>query len=433
MLRPMWSTSLFLLSWTFWGGGVLGPPPAPGSTLWARGITRHKAPWTAKLPPAPSRLMLLELEGHGPFADLDLSVAGSKAPRTATSHLARELLLVRTPQRTGLRLKVFPGGARPGQFRLGLTPLAPRRALLRGATARAKLGGKTRVHLYTLSVLQSSRLRVRLTRESGKGDVDLLVFDPSLDLVELGATRPTFEEASLTVRANRVWRVVVVSRGGPASYRLQVERAPAAPGPLEGFLRKLAKTPNQAKAVRALRRNPDFVRIKSYLERYPSGVPLRLRVVPGLMAHGVERFGTYSQGTLTINPTIPGHKQNVQELVDTLLHELVHAILALPRAGGFPLAPDVLDSSHDPRLRGSAGTPLRRGRLAKPLAAYLDTNYGPSASNPHEDYTDINAGAQRLIIKVVRHNMARTGLGSKTLVFANERARQRRLGTASAK
>jgi hypothetical protein len=171
--------------------------------------------------------------------------------------------------------------------------------------------------------------------------------------------------------------------------------------------------------IEALRKSPDFQRMRDYLERYPGGIPLRLLVIPGLKAHGVERFGTYSRGTLAINPTIAAHQTNPQELVDTLVHEIVHAILSLPRAEGYPLAADVLDSSHDARLRGLGGAPLKLGAHPEPYATYLDSEYGPSASNPEVDYTDINAGAQRLIVKVIRHNLARTRQGKKTLVFKN--------------
>ena len=142
-------------------------------------------------------------------------------------------------------------------------------------------------------------------------------------------------------------------------------------------------------------------------------------MVPGLVAHGVERYGTYSQGTLTINPTIAEHRNNPQELVDTLLHELIHALLALPRAEGFPLGPEVLDSSHDPHLRGAVGSPLRRSRIPLAVVRYLEQHYGPSASNPSEDFTDINGGAQRMIVKVIRDLLARSQVGRETLVFRN--------------
>ena len=64
-----------------------------------------------------------------------------------------------------------------------------------------------------------------------------------------------------------------------------------------------------------------------------------------------------------------------------------------------------------------------------PFHFVLDLEYGPSASDPRGTYSDVNAGAQRLIVKVVEHDLARTGLGRTTIVFENvatRRARQQR-------
>ncbi len=47
------------------------------------------------------------------------------------------------------------------------------------------------------------------------------------------------------------------------------------------------------------------------------------------------------------------------------------------------------------------------------------------AQEPERDYSDVNAGAQRLIVKVVLDNLDRTGLGRETLVFKNHQERQR--------
>ena len=76
-------------------------------------------------------------------------------------------------------------------------------------------------------------------------------------------------------------------------------------------------------------------------------------------------------------------------------------------------------------------TALRRGRLPEAQTKHLEANYGPSASNPLEDYTDINAGAQRLIIKVVRDNLRRSRVGKPTLVFRNLADRIKRKAQAS--
>ena len=80
---------------------------------------------------------------------------------------------------------------------------------------------------------------------------------------------------------------------------------------------------------------------------------------------------------------------------------------------------DVLDAAHDQRLGRYRGWRLARGRFPEEFETYLADSYGPSASNPEQDYIDINAGAQRLIVKVVRDLIARAGVGRETLVFRN--------------
>jgi len=422
-----------------WWAGIVGPLPAPGSTLEARGTATPKAAWQVELsPPRPGWLLLrlgLQKPHTSPdgYPDLDLRV-GDHPEWRASSHQSRERLLIPVGNPPGrLRVTVDSGNGHPGAFRLGVTPLVSAGTLVPGAQVRGTLDTTTRCRLYELSVLQPTRIALRL--DPAAGDADLLVFDRHGRPLALCERPRGRKRASLELTPSEPARVVIVARTPQASYGLQVAIGPTKPGPLERFLIDLARTPAQARAVHALERNADFIRIRAYLEHYPGGVPLQLRVLPGLTAHGVERFGTYSQGMLTINPTIKGHRENPQELIDTLLHELVHALLALPRVEGFPLGADVLDSSHDPVLKGAVGAPLRRGHLPEPQASHLERNYGPSASNPTEDYTDINAGAQRLIIKVVRDDLRRSHVGKPTLVFANMAARLRhhRAGRSSAK
>lgn len=330
----------------------------------------------------------------------------------AASHLARELLLVRGPARVRLRVEAPAGAA----FRLTLTasPAQPP-ALVRDQTL--VVGGARR---SVLLCAPSRSALVSVERYSGLADLDLAGFDDALCLSRLSETAPGREQLRI---GPDVRHVLLVARG-PRSVATVTLRRATPPGAMTRFLERLPQTEPQRLAIAALRQHPDFLRILSYLESYPGGMPLELRVVPGLRAHGVERFGTFCQGVLTVNPDKVEHRRNPQELVDTLLHELLHALLAMPRAGGFPLSPEVLDASHDPLLRGTLTSPLRRTRLPATIARYLDAHYGPSASNPEEDFSDINAGAQRLLVKVIRENLRRTGAGSETLVFQNVRARE---------
>ncbi|MCO5172445.1 MAG: hypothetical protein M9894_39610 [Planctomycetes bacterium] len=416
-----------------------------GRTLWVTGALEAGAPWELEVrPSADGALVWVELDGPDDVAGLDLDLivepmAGDGERRRSTSHLADEALLVRADG--PLLVRVVGGGA--ARFRLGLTPVEvsgaldqpgrPLRGVLDGAGGLDAPVG--RVHLVELGPLAWEAARLHARRTEGAGDLDLLVADARLDLVALALTDGPDERVQPPAAApgdpgGAARYALLVARGGPLAYELRLETPPpgqkAFPGSRLGrFLDELATTPEQRLALEALRRTPDFLRIRSYVDDYPGGLPLRLRAVPGLRSGGVERFGTYSRGTLTINPTIPAHQENVQELLDTLLHELVHALLDLPRGPRYPLAADVLDAAHDPRLRDLDRLPIRRGGVAPALQGYLDDHYGPSASDPARDYSDINSGAQRLIVKVIEETHRRTGLGRETIVFDSVRARVR--------
>jgi hypothetical protein len=357
----------------------------------------------------PEGLVALQLKADA--EDADLEVQPPRGPvKIAASHLPRERLLVRGPGRFRIRVR---GPAR-ARFRLVLTATGEAGLLRQGTQLR--VGGQRDGVLLRAPKRTSEVVALRTL---GEGDLDLAAFDAQLNLVRLAESEPDRER--LRSGSDVAWVLVSVA-GSVSRVDLRLRR-PQPPRELETFLERLPRTPEQRRAIAALRRNPDFLRVSAYLEGYPGGVPLALRVVPGLKAHGVERFGTYSQGVLTINPTKKEHRDNPQELVDTLMHELLHALMAMPRADGFPLAADVLDATHDPVLRETLTSPLRRSRLPATIARYLDAHYGPSASNPSQDFTDINAGAQRFLVKVIRDNLRRARCGRETLVFENVRAR----------
>lgn len=415
-----------------------------GRTVWIAGEVAAGEAWEVEVrPPAAGTLVWVELDGPDGVAGLDLDLvvepaAGDGERRRASGHSADEALLVRADG--PLLVRVAGGAAR---FRLGLTALEVTGALERpGAPLRGVLDGAGgldapvgRAHLVALGPLAWEAARLHARRTEGTGDVDLLVADARLDLVALALTDGPDERCQPPAAApgdpgGAPRYALLLAREGPLSYELRLEAPPAGqkafPGSRLGrFVDELGATPEQRTALEALRRTPDFLRIRSYVDDYPGGLPLRLRAVPGLRSGGVERFGTYSRGTLTINPTIPAHRENVQELLDTLLHELVHALLDLPRGPRFPLGVDVLDAAHDPRLRDLDRLPIRREGVGGPLRRYLDEEYGPSASDPARDYSDINGGAQRLIVKVIEETHRRTGLGQETIVFESVRARVR--------
>jgi hypothetical protein len=107
--------------------------------------------------------------------------------------------------------------------------------------------------------------------------------------------------------------------------------------------------------------------------------PLSLKVTPGLKIRGVERFGGYSPllRTLEINPTKPEHKANPAELVDTIVHELIHAVDDLAsdckQATGKD-APLAGAATANPPTRAEVKTPAEDKKLMEDL--------GPASTSP---------------------------------------------------
>jgi len=144
--------------------------------------------------------------------------------------------------------------------------------------------------------------------------------------------------------------------------------------------------------------------------------PLRLKVTPGLRIGGAERFGGYNPltRTLEINPTKREHVSNPTELVDTIVHELIHAVddlqPACVAAGSGPA----------PLAGGATATAPDRAAVAgTPEEARLMQEQGPGASDPCGEFIDINDAAQRMIVSVMRNNIVVSGVGRPTLTFVN--------------
>jgi hypothetical protein len=198
---------------------------------------------------------------------------------------------------------------------------------------------------------------------------------------------------------------------------------------IEQFRTQLGATPDEKTAIDALFANPQFKGLCDYLFACKAGPkqdlgPLALKVTPGLQIGGVERFGGYSLGTRTleINPTKPEHTANPQELVDTIAHELIHAVDDLDascvRAGSPPsplAATGAGTVSSPPKLADVKGTP-DEDRLLKEL--------GPGASNPCEEFIDINKQAQQIIVGIIQSDIQTTRIGRPTLTFVNDTLRK---------
>jgi uncharacterized protein RhaS with RHS repeats len=170
------------------------------------------------------------------------------------------------------------------------------------------------------------------------------------------------------------------------------------------FFDKLGRTEDQKKAIAALRKDAEFKKLWDYLRRCE--VNIKLKVEPGLTTRGVERFGGYSQKNgFRINPTKKEHTANPIDLIDTIVHEAIHAsqdCVLRDKKTVCPLGKEVLDSSTDPKLKALLDDLRKDNPLITPeLKKYLEENYGDSASNPKAEFIDINKHAQKFIDNVL--------------------------------
>jgi hypothetical protein len=93
------------------------------------------------------------------------------------------------------------------------------------------------------------------------------------------------------------------------------------------FRAALGTTPQQVAAIDSLFSNAGFLGLWNYLKMcgaLPAQDlgPLALKVTPGLVIGGYNS----ATRTLEINPTKPEHVTNPTELVDTITHEMIHAV-----------------------------------------------------------------------------------------------------------
>lgn len=204
--------------------------------------------------------------------------------------------------------------------------------------------------------------------------------------------------------------------------------------PEEQFVEQLAQTPEQKKVLTALTRNKEFVGLWNWFSKFPGGNPIRFVVKPGLQMGGVERFGGFYTGELAliVNPAKREHVANPQELVNTIVHELVHAALAVQRAAkqrGLTVSPAPLpegatDLYHDETFVerfGEAYSADKADYARRPEArAYLEREYGDSDSNPRDEYLDVNRPTQGLVQRVVADNLLQTGIGKVTITGVNQ-------------
>jgi hypothetical protein len=224
--------------------------------------------------------------------------------------------------------------------------------------------------------------------------------------------------------ADRVATALAGSLGAQPAGRVREAVAPGAIQRLTPaqFRAQLGANNAEKAAIAALFANPTFKALWDYLAACTAGKkdlgPLTLKVTPGLKIGSVERYGGYDPvaRALEINPTKPEHLSNPAELVDTITHELIHAVDDLQadckKAGSkdAPLAGAA--TAVAPARAELAGDPKEEARLMK--------EQGPGASNPCEEFIDINKAAQQIIIDVIRENITVAKVGRPTVTFVNE-------------
>ncbi|HEV2415918.1 MAG TPA: DUF4157 domain-containing protein [Candidatus Dormibacteraeota bacterium] len=238
---------------------------------------------------------------------------------------------------------------------------------------------------------------------------------PNLDRLTVGHEHDRLEEDAASI-ANQVL-VGIGSVQTPVEDEAGLRRLTEVE-----FKTQLGATPQQRAAIDALFANAKFADLWSYLRACTASPhqdlgPLALKVHPGLTDHGVERFGGYSDHgttpTLEINPTKSEHRQNPAELVDTVTHELIHAVddlqagCAAAGSGPSPLAG-----------AATAGERFRSGHTPAE-EAHLEEIQGPSASEPCGEFIDINDAAQRMITDIVAADVQVATVGRPTLMFVN--------------
>ncbi len=353
-----------------------------------------------------SGVVCLQLDGER--GDLDLLLNGRRADGVGPD----ELLFGEVDG--AFRTEVVWRRGAPGDYTL--SALVGERLGAANDGAHLALEADQQLGLWRLPDSKHAALQLHI---DGPG-TRWFVLDARLDIL----AAPELQHCSVPLASAPTWLVLLLPEGSPAAaWDLQVQGAPLAIQ--DAFLAELATEPQQQAVLESFRRQPDGRAMLRYLAEYPGGYPLKLKSEAGLMIGGVERFGGYDgfRGELIVNPTKSEHVENPLELLDTVAHELLHAILDLPREADFPFATDVLDSQIDPRLRRLNGL-LNKRRVRGELKTYLEQEYGDGISNPEDEYIDINAAAQRLVIKIVEAALEDTGFGYETQVFENERARE---------
>ncbi len=193
--------------------------------------------------------------------------------------------------------------------------------------------------------------------------------------------------------------------------------------------------PQLTTMLASLARDPDFQKMWKYLESEKPRISFSLAAglrpqndqprVPGAFLRPPGPRPGLGVADLRIDPTFPIHLENPAELIDSLVHEVVHAVLYIQKEtkDPTPLLTGILDNYTDLAITGPLGdnNNLAGGPLAgypPALQQYLLGHYGNVPTVLPGNPTDINLAGQVLIAQIVGNVIGQTGL-SPTATFSN--------------
>lgn len=213
-------------------------------------------------------------------------------------------------------------------------------------------------------------------------------------------------------------------RTAPKIMRLSQER----------FRRRLGRTDDQKKAIDALYENAEFIKYWNWLDACGGkGAlgPVKLRV-RRTWEDGVQRFGVFKHDsrTLIVNPWKAEAIANPLELVDSVVHELLHAIHWAHMNGKCPGKKPPMEEIEYKRSE----KPDRKGKnkdkdmeppdltdvMGSDTEIDLLERQGPSASDPCGEFIDIREKPQLAINRIVSDVGERTGNEGTTRTRVNE-------------
>lgn len=207
-----------------------------------------------------------------------------------------------------------------------------------------------------------------------------------------------------------------------------------------------ATSADHKKVISELFTHPKFIPLITFLDNCPAGtldyfVGHVTDLVGGVT---VELFGGFNPGTptseLSVNPFRAEHASNPLEMVDTIVHEVLHAIVTLgpgctTAANLNPLTgTGITDAQADPQLTAyfAAGNTLNRASVVAASAAgvkttggedvlnYLIRQYGPSASRPKSHFVDLNRPGLDLVTSIISDIHTKfPKIGKETVAFDN--------------